>query len=49
MVLGTKQGKSISLQYFSYFSSLATTLGSIQAAQLDVRDAFKEAGVLAEF
>lgn len=25
----------------SYFSNLATTLGSLQAAQLNVRDAFK--------
>lgn len=28
----------------SYFSNLASMLGSVQAAQLDVRDAFKEAG-----
>ena len=27
----------------SYFSNLATMLGSVQAAQLDVRDALKEA------
>lgn len=43
MAPGTKQGKRIFSVSDSYFSNLATTLGSMQAALLDVRDAFKEA------
>lgn len=39
--LRAKQGKNIFTLF--YFSSLATMLSSVQAAQLDVRDAFKEA------
>lgn len=39
---GSKTGKEHIFTLF-YFSNLATMLSSVQAAQLDARDAFKDA------